>query len=55
MTALEYSSGTLSPDGQESGYDSPGKNKVEVHQVYFTKLHLKFLNKKLQKLEPEGL
>jgi hypothetical protein len=39
----------------ESGYASSGSSSVSiVPEVYFTKPHLRFLNRQLQTLEPQG-
>jgi hypothetical protein len=38
----------------ESGYASGGSSVSSLPEVYFTKAHLKFLNRQLQTLEPQG-
>ena len=38
----------------ESGYDSGSGSEASIPEVYFTKPHLRFLNRQLQNLEPQG-
>jgi len=38
----------------ESGYNSADSSKESLDEVYFTKPHLRYLNKQLQHLEPQG-
>ena len=38
----------------ESGYASGSSSDSSIPEVYFTKPHLKFLNRQLQNLEPQG-
>ena len=38
----------------ESGYVSGSGSDVSVPEVFFTKAHLRFLNRQLQSLEPRG-
>jgi phosphoadenosine phosphosulfate reductase len=46
---------TTSHDDIESGYASASSENGGLTDVYFTKPHLKFLNKQLNQLEPEGI
>jgi phosphoadenosine phosphosulfate reductase len=46
---------TTSQDDIESGYASASSDNGGLTDVYFTKPHLKFLNKQLNQLEPEGV
>ena len=46
---------TTSQDDIESGYASATSENGGFADVYFTKPHLKFLNKQLNQLEPEGM
>lgn len=39
----------------ESGYASASSSEASLPDVYFSKPHLKFLNRQLQQLEPEGM
>ena len=45
---------TTSQDDIESGYASATSENGGFADVYFTKPHLKFLNKQLNQLEPQG-
>ena len=38
----------------ESGYVSGSSSQADIPEIYFTKLHLAFLNRQLQHLEPQG-
>lgn len=38
----------------ESGYASESSSEVDLPEIFFSKPHLKFLNRQLQQLEPEG-
>ena len=44
----------VSRGDSESGYASASSSREAVPDVYFTPRHLKFLNRQLQQLEPEG-
>lgn len=44
----------MSRETSESGYGSGHSNEAVVSDLYFTSLHLKFLNRQLQHLQPEG-
>jgi hypothetical protein len=44
-----------SQDDLESGYASGSSETGGFPDVYFTKPHLKFLNKQLSQMEPEGV
>jgi len=46
---------TASQDDVESGYASASSENGGLTDVYFTKPHLKFLNKQLNQLEPEDI
>ncbi len=56
MVSFEYDQGDMSPREVESGYVSASASSSEesLPDVYFTKPHLKYLNRQLQHLEPEG-
>ena len=41
--------------GADSGYSSGSASDVDMPQIYFTKPHLKFLNRQLQLLEPQEI
>jgi len=43
---------TIPFKGSDSGYSSGSSSKCELPEVYFTKPHLRFLNRQLQFLEP---
>ena len=45
---------TTSQDDIESGYASATSENGGFADIYFTKPHLKFLNKQLNQLEPQG-
>jgi phosphoadenosine phosphosulfate reductase len=45
---------SLSNTDIESGYVSASSSE-DLPEVFFTKPHLKYLNKQLQNLEPEGM
>ena len=38
----------------ESGYVSGSSSQADIPEIHFTKPHLAFLNRQLQKLEPQG-
>lgn len=46
---------TTSQEDIESGYASASSENGGFTELYFTKPHLKFLNKQLNQLEPEGM
>ncbi|EXJ71654.1 phosphoadenosine phosphosulfate reductase [Cladophialophora psammophila CBS 110553] len=50
-------SGRSSPSlgGADSGYSSGTNSESELSEVYFTKRHLRFLNRQLQFLEPQEI
>jgi phosphoadenosine phosphosulfate reductase len=52
VTPPEYSA---SQSDVESGYASASSSEESLTEVFFTKPHLKYLNKQLQNLEPEGM
>lgn len=39
----------------ESGYVSGSSSQADIPEIYFTKPHLAFLNRRLQNLEPQGM
>ena len=39
----------------ESGYASGSSSEASILDVFFTKPHLRFLNRQLQNLEPQGM
>ena len=39
----------------ESGYVSGSSSQADIPEIYFTKPHLAFLNRRLQNLEPTGM
>ena len=41
--------------GPDSGYSSGSTSEADVPEIYFTKPHLKFLNRQLQFLEPQEI
>lgn len=45
----------MSHDDIESGYASASSESGAFTDVYFTKPHLKFLNRQLAQMEPEGM
>lgn len=45
----------MSHDDIESGYASASSENGGFTDVYFTKPHLKFLNRQLGQMEPEGV
>jgi len=51
------SNGRASPlfKGADSGYSSGANSEIEMPEVYFTKPHLRFLNRQLQFLEPQEI
>ena len=46
---------TASQDDIESGYASATSETGGFADIYFTKPHLKYLNKQLSQLEPQGM
>lgn len=42
-------------DETESGYASASSSEASLPEVIFTKAHLRFLNRQLQFLEPQGM
>lgn len=48
-------SGVNTPKEADSGYSSGTASEVGMPEVYFTKLHLQFLNRQLQFLEPQEI
>ncbi|KAI9706602.1 MAG: hypothetical protein M1836_003610 [Candelina mexicana] len=54
MVSFEYDQGDMSPRDVESGYVSASSSEESLPEVYLTKPHLKYLNRQLQHLEPEG-
>jgi phosphoadenosine phosphosulfate reductase len=48
-------SGMNTPKDADSGYASGTGSEVGMPEVYFTKLHLQFLNRQLQFLEPQEI
>ncbi|KAI9716109.1 MAG: hypothetical protein M1812_005536 [Candelaria pacifica] len=55
MLSFEFDQGDLSPRDLESGYVSASSSDESLPEVYFTKIHLKYLNRQLQHLEPEEI
>jgi len=55
--ARSGSPGSDSPSlkGADSGYSSGDNSEIGLPEVYFTKHHLKFLNRQLQFLEPQDI
>lgn len=45
----------METQGVESGYASDGSCEENTPDIMFTKKHLRFLNRQLQHLEPEGM
>lgn len=41
--------------GADSGYSSGNNSEIDMPEVYFTKPHLRFLNRQLQFLEPQDI
>lgn len=41
-------------DEVDSGYNSGSSSDTSAPDIYLTKPHLKFLNRQLQNLEPQG-
>jgi phosphoadenosine phosphosulfate reductase len=54
MSSSGFRDASPQPD-VESGYASGDSNYDNYPDVYFTKPHLKYLNRQLSRLEPEGL
>lgn len=54
MSSDSYYSDRSVDSDCESGYASADSSTESLHEVFFTKPHLKFLNNQLQQLPPEG-
>lgn len=49
-----YDIESMSGHDVESGYVSGSGSEASLPEIYFTKPHLRFLNRQLQNLEPPG-
>jgi phosphoadenosine phosphosulfate reductase len=45
----------MSHSDVESGYASASSSEDNLPEILFTKPHLRYLNKQLQQLEPQGM
>ena len=49
-----YDMDSVSGQDVESGYVSGSGSEASIPEIVFTKPHLRFLNRQLQNLEPQG-